>query len=118
MSTRRSADRESLLQGTLDLLVLRTLVLGKQHGHGISIAIQRSSSNALLVDHGSLYPALQRLEGRKWVKAAWGISDNNRRARFYELTALGRKQLAAEASRWRRLAAAVASVLGPEFAEG
>jgi transcriptional regulator len=111
-------DREALLQGTLDLLILRTLVLGRHHGQGIARAIEQSSRETLLVDHGSLYPALQRLEKRKWVSAAWGTSENNRRARYYELTALGRKQLHAEASRWRRIALAVAHVLGPDYAEG
>ena len=110
-------DRDALLQGTLDLLILRTLLLGQQHGQGIGRAIQRNSGDALLVDHGSLYPALQRLEERRWIKAEWGTSENNRRARFYELTALGRKQLKQEAGRWRRLAQAVSLVLGPEFAE-
>jgi PadR family transcriptional regulator, regulatory protein PadR len=110
------SDRVALLQGTLDLLILRTLVLGAEHGQGIARAIQRSSNEALLVDHGSLYPALQRLEDRKWIRAEWGVSDNNRRARFYTLTAAGRKQLSREASEWRRLVAAVTLVLGPELA--
>jgi transcriptional regulator len=117
MSTRDAQDREALLQGTLDLLILRTLAVGQHHGQGIARAIQRASGEALLVDHGSLYPALQRLEERKWIRAEWGISENNRRARFYELTALGRKQLREEAGRWRRLAQAVTLVLGPDFAE-
>jgi len=112
------AERAALLQGTLDLLVLRTLALGRQHGHGITLAIQRSSQGALLVDHGSLYPALQRLEAAGWVRGDWGVSDNNRRARFYELTAAGRKQLAKEASEWRRISEAVALVLGPELSGG
>jgi PadR family transcriptional regulator, regulatory protein PadR len=110
-------DRDTLLQGTLDLLILRTLALGRHHGQGIARTILRNSADALLVDHGSLYPALQRLEERRWIKAEWGTSENNRRARFYELTALGRKQLLQEAGRWRRLAQAVALVLGPELAE-
>src|SRR3954467_7338329 len=108
--------REALLQGTLDLLILRTLILGAQHGHGIARSIEMGSNDTLLVDHGSLYPALQRLESRKWIKARWGTSDNNRRARFYEITALGRKQLGAEAGRWRRIAEAMHRILGPEFA--
>jgi PadR family transcriptional regulator, regulatory protein PadR len=116
MATKDGDDRAALLQGTLDLLVLRTLVLGAQHGHGIARAIEMNSGDTLLVDHGSLYPALQRLERRKWIRAEWGTSDNNRRARFYEITALGRKQLRAEASRWRRIAEAMGRVLGPEFA--
>jgi PadR family transcriptional regulator PadR len=119
MSTQNSpGDREALLQGTLDLLILRILVLGPQHGQGIGRAIEQQSRDTLLVDHGSLYPALQRLEKRKWVRAAWGTSENNRRARFYELTALGRKQLQLEVTRWRRIAAAVGHVLGPDLAEG
>lgn len=109
-------ERDTLLQGTLDLLILRTLLFGQHHGQGIARAIQQSSDDALLVDHGSLYPALQRLEARGWIRAEWGVSDNNRRARFYELTRTGRKQLHAEASRWHRLATAVGRVLGPELA--
>ena len=120
MSTRDPGDAEriALLQGTLDLLILRTLLGGSQHGQGIARAIQRNSREILLVDHGSLYPALQRLEQKEWIRAAWGVSENNRKARFYELTALGRKQLAAEASQWRRLVEAVGFILGPEAAEG
>src|ERR671932_218513 len=115
MSTRSTAaERDALLQGTLDLLILRTLAFGAQHGHGIARAIQQNSGDALLVDHGSLYPALQRLEARGWVRAEWGVSANNRRARFYELTAAGRKQLGRETGRWGRLAEAVARILGPE----
>ena len=110
-------DRESLLQGTLDLLILRTLVLGPQHGHGIVRAIEMGSGDTLVVDHGSLYPALQRLEKRKWIRARWGTSDNNRRARFYEITALGRTRLTAEVNRWQRLSDAIRQVLGPEFAK-
>ena len=104
------------LQGTLDLLILRTLTLGPQHGQGIARAIQESSDDALLVEHGALYPALQRLEAQKWIAAEWGVSGNNRKARFYTLTKTGRKQLAVETSRWRRLAAAIGNVLGPETA--
>jgi transcriptional regulator len=109
-------DRLTLLQGTLDLLVLRTLVLGPQHGQGIARAIQENSDDELLVEHGALYPALQRLETRKWITAEWGVSDNNRRARFYTLTKAGRRHLAIETSRWRRLALAMGRVLGPESA--
>ena len=118
MSTRDADGRVTLLQGTLDLLILRTLLGGAEHGQGIARAIQRTSRELLLVDHGSLYPALQRLEEKGWVRAAWGVSENNRRARFYELTAKGRTQLAAEASEWRKLVQAVALVLGPEMAGG
>lgn len=105
-----------MLQGTLDLLILRTLTLGSYHGHGIACAIEAKSGNALLVDHGSLYPALQRLEQRRWIRGTWGTSENNRRARYYELTSLGRKQLHAEAGRWQRLVLAMGRVLGPDFA--
>lgn len=114
MSTKADASaRDSLLQGTLDLLVLRVLALGAHHGHGIAMAIQARSGETLLVDHGSLYPALQRLEQRGWIKGAWGTSDNNRRARFYSLTAVGRKQFAIEATRWNRLAESIARVMDP-----
>jgi PadR family transcriptional regulator len=113
MSTRTEPSRESLLQGTLDLLVLRVLALGPHHGHGIVIDIKARSGNTLLVDHGSLYPALQRLEQRRWIKGAWGTSDHNRRARFYSLTAAGRNQLAIETSRWNRLVESIALVMGP-----
>lgn len=119
MSTRdQDRERAALLQGTLDLLVLRTLVLGREHGQGIARAIQQRSQQALLVDHGSLYPALQRLERRGWVRAEWGVSENNRRARYYELTAAGRRQLAHETSQWHRLVQAVGLILAPDTAEG
>src|SRR5213592_4935765 len=111
-----SNDRISLLQGTLDLLILRTLIFGPQHGQGIARAIQEQSEATLLVDHGSLYPALQRLEERGWIRADWGTSDNNRKARFYELTKNGRKQLVAETEQWRRMTAAIGRILGPEEA--
>jgi transcriptional regulator len=117
MPTRKDAqERIALLQGTLDLLILRTLVFGRQHGQGIARAIEQQSADTLLVDHGSLYPALQRLEARGWIAAEWGTSDNNRKARFYSLTKQGRKQLVTETTRWRRLAAAIAGILGPEEA--
>jgi transcriptional regulator len=118
MSSSKDSDRIPLLQGTLDLLVLRIVALGPQHGHGIARTIQMGSNDALLVDHGSLYPALQRLENQGWIRAEWGVSDNNRRARFYEITARGRKQLAREASDWRKLVSAVSLILGPELSEG
>jgi transcriptional regulator len=104
-------ERLELLQGTLDLLILRTLILGPQHGQGIARAIQHTSEDELLVEHGALYPALQRLEERKWISARWGSSANNRRARFYSLTAAGRKQLVRETTRWKRLAAAIGRIL-------
>jgi transcriptional regulator len=114
MSTRNDPPtRDSLLQGTLDLLILRVLALGPHHGHGVALAIQARSGDTLLVDHGSLYPALQRLEERGWVRGAWGISENNRRARFYSLTVAGRKQLTVETGRWNRLVESIARVLDP-----
>src|SRR5437899_6316789 len=103
-----------LLQGTLDLLILRTLIFGPEHGQGIARAIQQTSEEELLVEHGALYPALQRLEERGWISARWGTSSNNRKARFYSLTTAGRKQLVKETDRWRRLAAAIGRILGPE----
>ena len=118
MPTQNDQERIALLQGTLDLLILRTLALHPQHGQGIARAIQQTSRDVLLVDHGSLYPALQRLESKGWLNASWGVSDNNRRARFYELTKEGRKQLVREASEWRRLVEAVTLILGPELARG
>jgi PadR family transcriptional regulator, regulatory protein PadR len=115
MSTRNeNRARESLLQGTLDLLVLRVLALGAHHGHGIALAISERSGETLLVDHGSLYPALQRLEQRGWIKGAWGTSSNNRRARFYTLTATGHRQLTIEAGRWNRLVESIARVMEPD----
>ena len=116
MPTQDDDERLAILQGTLDLLILRILLSGAQHGQGIARAIQHGSQQALLIDHGSLYPALQRLEAKGWVTAGWGTSDNNRRARFYTLTAEGRGQLTREASQWRRLVDAMTRVLGPELA--
>ena len=103
-----------LLQGTLDLLILRTLIFGPQHGQGIARAIQQISDEELLVEHGALYPALQRLEERSWISAKWGVSTNNRKARFYTLTSAGRKQLAKETNKWNRLAAAIGRILEAE----
>ena len=114
MSTQDEKERLELLQGTLDLLILRTLIFGAQHGQGIARAIQETSEKELLVEHGALYPALQRLEKRGWISAKWGTSSNNRKARFYSLTALGRKQLVRETNKWKRLSGAIARVLGPE----
>ena len=113
MSTQETSEPLDLLQGTLDLLILRTLIFGPEHGQGIARAIQLASSRELLVEHGALYPALQRLEARGWIAAKWGTSSSNRRARFYTLTALGKKQLARETTKWRRLAAAIGQVLDP-----
>lgn len=104
-------DRLDLPQGTLDLLILRILSLEPQHGWAISERIHQVSSRVLLVQQGSLYPALHRLERRGWIKARWGASENNRRAKYYELTKAGRKQLETEKSEWQKLAAAVAQVL-------
>lgn len=122
MSTRESNDdRIALLQGTLDLLILKSLVFGPCHGQGIARSIQRQSEDVFLVEHGSLYVALQRLEDKKWIRAKWGVSDNNRRARFYSLTEKGRAQLLDKASEWRRLTQAVARILdanqGPQSEE-
>jgi len=100
-----------LLQGTLDLLILRTLALGAQHGWGISQRIQQVSRDVLRVHQGSLYPALHRLERQGWIAASWGASENNRRAKFYELTAAGRRQLERETATWERLSEAVSRVL-------
>jgi PadR family transcriptional regulator PadR len=109
-------DRLQLLPGTLEMLVLQSLVFGSRHGHGIATTIQRTSSELLLVDHGSLYPALQRLERAGLIRSEWGISDNNRRARYYKLTRTGRKRLADETGRWEKIVRAVKGVLeaGPE----
>jgi PadR family transcriptional regulator, regulatory protein PadR len=112
MSTGEERERLALLQGTLDLLILRRLIFGSEHGQGIARAIQETSG-----EHGALYPALQRLEARGWIKAAWGTSESNRRARFYTLTNAGRAQLARESTRWRRMVAAIGRVLGPEISE-
>ena len=106
--------RDALLQGTLDLLVLRVLTVGPHHGHGIAMAISARSGDTLLVDHGSLYPALQRLEQRGLIKGAWGTSSNNRRARFYTLTASGRRQFTIEESRWNRLVESISRVMEPD----
>jgi PadR family transcriptional regulator PadR len=114
MSTQRGKERLELLQGTLDLLILRTLIFGAEHGQGIARAIQQTSDKELLVEHGALYPALQRLEERGWISAKWGTSTNNRKARFYSLTGAGRKQLTKETTKWNRLTAAIARILAAE----
>jgi len=118
MLTREEKDGVALLQGTLDLLILRILLFGPQHGQGIARAIQEQSEDVLLVDHGALYPALQRLEKHGWIAASWGVSSNNRKARFYTLTKQGRKQAVQETSQWRKLAHAISRIIGPETAEG
>lgn len=104
--------KNEMLQGTLDMLVLRTLITGPAHGHTIAHVIEHASDEVLQVEQGSLYPALHRLQDREWVSSYWGASENNRKAKFYKLTAAGRKQLMAETSRWRQLAGAIGRVLG------
>src|SRR5580698_9826797 len=101
-----------MVQGTLDMLILRTLVTGPAHGHTIAHVIEHTSENVLEVEQGSLYPALHRLEHRGWVSSYWGVSENNRKAKFYKLTALGKKQLVHETARWRQMARAIALVMG------
>ena len=117
-----SDDRISLLQGTLDLLILKTLLLGPCHGQGVARSIQRQSEDVFLVDHGSLYVALQRLEDKQWISAKWGVSENNRKARFYSLTPQGRAQLLEKTSEWQRLTRAMSLILdtghGPQNQEG
>jgi PadR family transcriptional regulator PadR len=121
MTTQENNDRISLLQGTLDLLILRSLLLGPCHGQGVARSIQRQSEEVFFVDHGSLYVALQRLEDKKWIRAKWGVSQNNRKARFYSLTPKGREQLTEKTSEWRRLTRAVGLILdssnGPQSEE-
>jgi transcriptional regulator len=106
-------DRIALLQGTLDLLILKTLLIGPCHGQGVARSIQRQSEEVLFVDHGSLYIALQRLEDKKWIRAKWGVSENNRRARYYHLTPKGREQLTEKATQWKRLTEAMERILEP-----
>ena len=115
MSTRNIPDeRIAILQGTLDLLILRILLFGQEHGQGIARSIQAMSGDELLVDHGSLYPALQRLETKGLILGEWGTSGNNRKARFYRLTPAGKKQFSSETKQWERIAAAMARVLAGE----
>lgn len=113
MTRKASGTGGDLLQGTLDLLVLQTLQLGPAHGYTIASTIARRSDDVLQVEQGSLYPALQRIEGRGWITSYWGTSETNRRARFYRLTPKGKRQLAAESTRWETLARAVARVMRP-----
>ena len=113
MSTKEQKERIELLQGTLDLLILRTLLLGPAHGHAIAKAIEFNSDDVLQVEQGSLYPALHRLEDRKWIASFWGTSENNRRARYYRLTPAGRKQLTAQTNRWDEIVRAVNRILRP-----
>jgi transcriptional regulator len=101
-----------MVQGTLDMLILRTLVMGRAHGHTIAHVIEHTSEDVLQVEQGSLYPALHRLENRGWVKSSWGTSENNRKAKFYELTPAGRKQLVVERERWQQVVEAIGRILG------
>ena len=105
-------ERLDLLQGTLDMLILKALALEPMHGFGISVRIRQMSRDVLQIEQGSLYPALYRLEQRGWIAAEWGISENNRRARYYSLTAAGRKQLKVETANWERMSAAINLILG------
>ena len=109
----RYQDRIELLQGTLDLLILRTLQWGQRHGHGLAVAIRANSDDVLQVDHGSLYPALHRLQKHGWIDAEWKTTENRQRAKYYRLTAAGKKQLAVEQSRWRRLVEAMSRAMRP-----
>ena len=118
MSTKDQKEHIELLQGTLDLLILRTLLLGPTHGHAIAKAIERNSDDVLQVEQGSLYPALHRLIKRDWIAAEEGTSENNRRAKFYRLTAKGRRQLVIETSKWEKLAGAITRILQPSKQEG
>ena len=106
-------NRLELLQGTLDMLILRTLQLGPQHGHGIGVAIRAGSEEVLQVEHGSLYPALHRLEKQGWIASEWKLTENKQRAKYYRLTAAGKRQLAAEQSRWRQLVGAITRIMDP-----
>ena len=115
MAGKAQPDSE-MLKGTLDMMILRTLVGGDAHGHTIAKIIERTSEDILEVEQGSLYPALHRLEDRGWVSSHWGASENNRKAKFYKLTAAGRKQLVRETSRWRQMTRAIGLVMGDEFA--
>jgi transcriptional regulator len=112
VAMKRPPDAGDILQGTLDMLILRTLVMGPAHGHTIAQVIESTSENALDVEQGSLYPALHRLEDRGLVSSEWGVSENNRRAKFYTLTSKGRKELSAAAGRWQRMTRAIALILG------
>jgi PadR family transcriptional regulator PadR len=113
MPKRESPMQSEMLQGTLDMLVLQTLVLGAAHGHSIAYAIERGSDDVLQIAHGSLYPALHRLEDRGWIASFWGTSENNRKARYYRLTPVGRKQLVAQTARWQELVHAIGRILKP-----
>jgi transcriptional regulator len=109
----RHKNRLELLQGTLDMLILRTLTFGPQHGHGIGVSVRAGSDDVLQIDHGSLYPALHRLERQGWVASEWKLTENKQRAKYYTLTAAGRKQLNAERLRWTQMSAAIARIMDP-----
>jgi transcriptional regulator len=109
----RFKNRIDLLQGTLDMLILRTLQWGPQHGHGIALAIRAGSEEVLHVEHGSLYPALHRLEKQGWLASSWKVTENQQRAKYYRLTAAGKKQLASERSRWGQLVGAITRIMDP-----
>ena len=111
LAGKKQRESEDLLQGTLDMLILRTLVFGPMHGHAIATTIEKTSEDVLRIDHGSLYPALNRLLLRGWISSEWGVSQNNRKAKFYRLTAAGRKQLNAETSKWERLVRAITRIV-------
>jgi PadR family transcriptional regulator PadR len=113
MPKRESPLQSEMVQGTLDMLILRTLVLGPAHGQTIAHAIERRSEDVLQVEHGSLYPALHRLHNRGWIASFWGTSENNRKAKYYRLTAIGRKQLETQASRWDQVVRAIARIMSP-----
>ena len=113
MPRRESPLQSEMVQGTLDMLILRTLAAGPAHGQTIAHVIERRSDDVLQVEHGSLYPALHRLQNRGWIAAFWGTSENNRKAKYYRLTATGRKQLAAQKSRWEQVAQAISRIMSP-----
>ena len=110
--SKKNQPNAEMLKGTLDMMILRTLITGDAHGHTIAKVIEQTSEDVLEVEQGSLYPALHRLEDRGWVSSFWGASENNRRAKFYRLTAAGKRQLTSEISRWRQMARAIALVMG------
>lgn len=113
MAGQKSEERLELVYGALEMLILKTLLLGPRHGHGIAKSIEQTSGDAFKVEHGSLYPALQRLLQEGWITAEWGLSENKQRAKYYTLTRAGRKKLATEASRWERFARAISGIMQP-----
>jgi transcriptional regulator len=117
MDRKQKTQRLEIMQGTLDLIILRTLRWGPMHGHGVAQFIQQTSGDTFKIEHGSLYPALQRLLQERWIVAEWGTSTNNRRARFYRLTSAGSKQLSTEHSKWDRFSEAIARILHPAPSE-